>query len=200
MELSFSRKKISMEKELSPLDKFVFRFCRILDKLKIRYVIVSGYVAIAFGRSRNTEDIDILIEKMGFEKFAKLWNALLKKYDCINVSDPKSAYFEYLTNKTAIRFAEKGAFIPNFEFKFVKNEKDAYSLDNSTELQINKKSIRISPLEMQIAYKLRLGSVKDIEDARFLFRLFDRRIDKKELKKWLQEFNVPAELAKKLGA
>jgi len=51
---------IIQNRQLSQLDLFV---CRILDILTdyTSYVIVSGYVAILFGRSRSTEDIDIII-------------------------------------------------------------------------------------------------------------------------------------------
>ena len=59
MELKFSGNKIVFEKELNKLDKFVIDFTSILNKLDIRYVIVSGYVAILFGRNRSSEDIDI---------------------------------------------------------------------------------------------------------------------------------------------
>ena len=47
-------------RHLSELDLFV---CRVLDILTSYspYVIVSGYVAILFGRTRSTEDVDLLI-------------------------------------------------------------------------------------------------------------------------------------------
>jgi len=200
MEFSFSQEKISMEKIMSDLDRFVFNFCNLLDKQKIKYVIVSGYVAIVFGRSRNTEDIDILVEKISFDKFQKLWDTLKHNYDCINAGAAKEAYFDYLLKKTAVRFAEKGKFIPNFEFKFTKNADDKYSINNAVTLQINKDTIRISPLEMQVGYKLFLGSSKDIEDARFLFKLFKDRLDKEQLKGWMRHFNIPPKIVKKLGA
>lgn len=44
------------------LNKFTIEFCNIIQKHS-RYVIVSGFLAIATGRARGTEDIDILIEK-----------------------------------------------------------------------------------------------------------------------------------------
>ena len=188
-----------MKKILSPLDKFVFAFCKILEKEVVKYVVVSGYVAIVFGRSRNTEDIDILVKKIDFDKFEKLWRVLSKKYECMNTSNAKDAYFEYLNKKTGIRFYEKGKFIPNFEFKFLKDEKDVYSLENAIRLQINKESIFISPLELQIAYKLALGSLRDIEDARFLFKLFNKHVDKEELKVWIHKLGVSKKTIKKLG-
>ncbi|MEI6842068.1 MAG: hypothetical protein WCK53_12430 [Methanomicrobiales archaeon] len=42
------------EKYTTLLDMFVFNFVNILETMTA-YVIVSGYVAILFGRSRGTE-------------------------------------------------------------------------------------------------------------------------------------------------
>ena len=50
-----NKKTIKLDKELNLLDKFVLEFVRILEK-HVNYVIVSGYVAILFGRARSTEE------------------------------------------------------------------------------------------------------------------------------------------------
>ena len=55
----------------------------------------------------------------------------------------------------------------------------------------------ISPLEIQIAYKMFLGSLKDLEDAKFLFELFKYEIDKKLLISFLLLLNVDRKVAKK---
>ena len=68
MEFEFSENKIKFEREPSNLDKLVIKFAGILDRLEIEYVIVSGYIAILFGRSRNTENVDLFVEEMRFEK------------------------------------------------------------------------------------------------------------------------------------
>lgn len=48
---------------LSKLDHFV---CDVLDILTrySTYVIVSGYVAILFGRTRSTEDVNVIFWKI----------------------------------------------------------------------------------------------------------------------------------------
>ena len=46
------------------LEKMAEEFARVLEK-HAKYIIVSGFVAIAHGRSRGTEDIDFIIEKLG---------------------------------------------------------------------------------------------------------------------------------------
>src|SRR3989344_5658564 len=123
MEFEYKNNTIKFERELSNLDELVLSFTKILDRQKIKYVLVSGYVAILFGRSRQTEDIDLFIEKISFEKFEALWKEIYAKaFECINDSNPKDAYDYYLNDNLALRFALSGTFIWNFEVKFPKDD------------------------------------------------------------------------------
>ncbi|RLG68789.1 MAG: hypothetical protein DRO07_03090, partial [Candidatus Iainarchaeum archaeon] len=78
MKFRFEKRTIHLKKGLSSLDKFVLKFVKVLDSLEIDYVIVSGYVAVLFGRSRTTEDVDIFIEELGWKRFNKFWKAINK--------------------------------------------------------------------------------------------------------------------------
>lgn len=196
MELKYSESEISFDKELNPLDELVLSFTSILNKLKIKYVIVSGYVAILFGRSRASEDIDLFIEKIGLGKFNELWNELMKDFDCINAEDMANAYNNYLVEWSALRFSKKGKFIPNMELKFPKNELDVWTLNKRKKVVLNKQTIFISPLELQIPFKLSLGSEKDIEDARFLYKLFKEHLNLDLLKDFNRKLKI-ADLFKK---
>ena len=49
--------------DINLLNKFTKDFCNIVEKY-CKYVVVSGFMAIATGRSRGTEDIDIIIERI----------------------------------------------------------------------------------------------------------------------------------------
>ncbi len=190
MEVEFGKNTIRFNRELSDLDKFVIDFAELLTKNKIRFVVVSGYVSIVFGRSRTTEDVDVLVEKLLFERFKKFWGNVMKHgFECLNTTDAEDA-FDYLKTKHAVRFSRKNRFIPNIEFKFAKTELDEDSMKNHVSLVLNKKTIPISPLELQIAYKLMLGSYKDCEDAKFLFDLFRENLDVAELKKFLNKLKI----------
>lgn len=190
MQPKFVGNKIVFSKELNALDKFVISFVEILESLKIKYVIVSGYVAILFGRSRATEDIDILIENISKEKFSKFYKTIIaKNYWILNAKIEEDA-FNIINKKLSIRIAENNKIIPNFEVKFIKNELDQYSINKRIQLKLNEKTIFISPIEMQIAYKLLLGGEKDIEDAYFLYLLFNDSINKEELKTIIKMLKV----------
>ena len=177
MKINYNKSEISFEKELNSLDKFTVEFTSILNSLKTKYVIISGYIPILFGRNRNSEDIDIIVEKISFETFEKLWNNIHKTFECIITNDAKDAYNEYLLTDLAIRFAKKNNFIPNIEFKFPKVELDLWTLNERKKVVLNNHQLFISPLELQIPFKLYLGSEKDIEDAKYLYNLFSDKLD-----------------------
>ncbi len=199
MEFEFKGNKILFERRLSNLDKLVLRFVKILGKLEIDYVIISGYIAILFGRSRNTEDVDLFIEEMPLEKFRKFWKELEKQgFECLNTSKPEDAYRDYLKEMVAVRFAEKGMIQPNFELKFPKTKYNRYSLEHKVEVLLNRERLFTSEIELQIAFKLSLGSDKDFEDARHLYKVFKEDLDIGLLKRQIRELRVEKEAGKVL--
>jgi len=197
MEFEFKKNEIVFDRELSNLDKLVLKFVKVLNKEKVDYVIISGYIAILFGRSRGTEDVDLFIEEMPFEKFNDLWNALNKNgFECINTSNSEEAYQEFLRNKTSIRFAEKGEFMPNFELKFPQTKYNQYSLKHKIRVLLNGEPLNTSEIELQIAFKLNLGSDKDFEDARHLYKVFKEVLNIPLLKNQIRELGVEKEAEK----
>ncbi len=185
MEYNVKRGEIKIDKELNNLDKFVLDFVSVLKN----YVIVSGYVSIILGRSRATEDVDLLIPPMKKIEFNTFWKKVIEKgFWCINTPDSEEAFD--MLSQNAIRFAKNKNPIPNIEFKFIKNEIDKFSYKNKIKVLIGSTSFFVSPLELQIAYKLFLGSNKDIEDARHIYGLFREKINKDELTDSLNKLGV----------
>lgn len=199
MEIEFSDHEVIFNKELNSLDKLVIEFCGILDAYKINYVIISGYISILFGRTRTTEDVDIFIEKIPGEKFLEFYNALESKGFWIINSASASDAFEILSENLAIRVAEKEKTLPNFEIKFARKDSDFYSLERRLKLMLSGNKIFISPLEMNIAYKLLLGSHKDFEDAYHIYKLLKKHLDLEELKKLIKMLGVVAVAKKELA-
>lgn len=188
MKYDKAKRTIILNREISQLDDFVISFCKNIKN----YVVVSGYISIVFGRSRATEDIDLLIKIKDGGEFEEIWDKLKEKgFECINTSNSSEA-FDMLKD-FAIRFSKIGKPIPNMEFKIVKNEIDEYSLNNRIQLQLKDSIIFISPIEMQIAYKLMLGkngNEKDIEDAKHLYELFKENIEYNELENLINKLGV----------
>ncbi len=190
MKISFQNGKWLITREETDLDRFVKDFVSVLDAQKVKYVLVSGYVAILFGRSRNSEDVDFFIERLGYGRFLALWNALCEKFEPIITDDPKDAYETYLCDRLSIRFSRPGKFLPNAEAKFPKYELDEWSLESRIEADLNGTAFWISPLEVQLAYKLYLGSFKDFEDAKHLWLVCRERINPAQLEKFTQKLRV----------
>jgi hypothetical protein len=190
MDIKYPGRNIDLrDKQITLLDRFVLDFLRVLEP-NTPYVIVSGYVAILFGRSRGTEDVDILIPWLEKDAFTRLYNALLREgYEFLNAEDASGLY-EMLTGKMGIRVAEKGRFIPNIELKFFKDDVDQSVFKNRREVVLPEAHVFISPIEIQIAYKLHLGSPKDIEDALFLFEIFQKHLDTAQLREQMKAFTV----------
>ena len=193
MEIEYSKGSIILKnKSLSELDKFVIYFVNVLND-HFKYVIVSGYVAILFGRSRGTEDVDILTEKLTKSKFYNFVDEIEGTYDFLNPEN-KEGLYEMLGENLGIRISKKNEIIPNIEFKFIKNKVEEFVLENRLKILLNDNLLYISPIEIQLAYKLYLGSEKDIMDAAYLYELFQENIIRSEVEYWANYFNVQDKL------
>lgn len=173
------------------LDDFVEDFCKIVEK-HIEYIICSGFVAIAHGRSRATEDIDMIIKKMSKEKFIKLHNELVKSgFECMQSSDSEEIYETYLINGDSIRYTRKGEFLPEMEVKFIKDELDEEQINSRQKIPFTKLNVYFSSIESNIAFKEEyLKAQKDLEDARHLRIIYEGKIDENkinEIKKKIKE-------------
>jgi hypothetical protein len=180
---------IKLERELNELDKFVLDFVKVLQK-HTNYVLISGYVALLFGRSRGTEDVDLFIEKLDRNKFEDLYQDLLNKgFWALNANSTEEL-FSMLNDKLAIRFAKKDDVIPNMEVKFVKDTLDQLTIKNRIKVITNDGELFISKIELQIAYKrFVLKSEKDLEDALYLQNIFNISEEKVNKYKLLLEEN-----------
>ncbi|MBU2576286.1 MAG: hypothetical protein KKF50_01035 [Nanoarchaeota archaeon] len=191
MEYNINKKEIKLDRKINELDNFVIEFCSLLDK----YVLVSGYVSILFGRSRSTEDVDLLIPEMNLEEFKKLWKKIHdSNFECLNTSISEEAF--NMIKEHNIRFSRKEKPIPNMEFKLIQNDIHKYSFENKIKVILGKHTLYISPLEMQIVYKLMLGkqgNEKDLEDAKHLYELFKEKLNNSELYKLLKELDAEKE-------
>jgi len=191
MKFTYTGNTISIkDKVLTDLDEFVFDFLHVLDKY-CTYVIISGYL---LGRSRGTEDVDVFIDHIDEQTFIRFYNELVKEnYYFLNPEDEHGLY-EMLTENLGIRAAKKESIIPNIEMKFTKDDIDRFTMENRMEVHVaDTNRFFIAPLEVEIPYKLYLGSEKDIEDAVYLWEIFQKYINKKLIHRFMKELNVSGE-------
>ena len=196
MEYDAEKREIHSDKILNGLDKLVVDFTNILEK-HTDYVIVSGYVSILLGRSRASEDIDLLIPEMKFSDFKGMFDSLIEKgYECANTSNPKEAY--EMLDEHAIRFFKETP-IPNIEFKKITDNIQMDAFKKRIKVILKEKTLFVSPLELQIAYKSYLmvggsfeeiSSDKDFEDAKHLYESFKEKLNKDDMHKYIRLFKV----------
>lgn len=197
MELKIIRNVIELKnKEVNELDKRVIDFVKLLKNLD--YVIISGYIAILFGRSRNTEDVDLFVNVKRERDFSIFFESLEKNgYYVINALDKEEAH-KLLNEGVPIRVAKKGEIIPNFEIKLPKKEIDKLSLKNKMLVKFGPHQLNTSSIELQIAYKLFLGSEKDYGDAAHLYDVYEEYLNKAKFHSFIKLLGVDTKLVKKV--
>jgi hypothetical protein len=66
--------------------------------MSAKYMIVAGFLAIATGRTRGTEDIDMVIGRMAKPAFVKIHDDLVNHgFVCMQSDFPETIYEDYLT-------------------------------------------------------------------------------------------------------
>lgn len=185
-----------VDKPENEYDRFTVAFTRRLPD-NIDWVLVSGYPALLLGRTRNTEDIDLIVDSLDEPAFRDLWRTLDGRFVCLQTSDPGVAFHEYLQTGIAIRFARPDTIEPNMEFKVCKNDVERYAIEHRKEVLLNDQPLWISPLELQIAFKLYLGGDKDLEDARHLFEVSRPILELEELSRWIDLLAIPDDVVTK---
>ena len=166
------------------LDEFCIKFCSIVEK-HCKYIVVSGFVAISSGRSRATEDIDMIIEKLDFDKFKKVHEDLVKKgFVCMQSDSVEDIFNRYLNHGLAVRYTLKNQPLPEMEIKFAKDELDNFQIQTRIKLPLTGLDIWFSSINMNIAFKEELlKSEKDLEDAKHLRIVFSEQVNEEEINK-----------------
>ncbi|MBS1267295.1 MAG: hypothetical protein MAG795_01267 [Candidatus Woesearchaeota archaeon] len=170
-------------KDKNILDEFCTRFCSVVEK-HCEYVVVSGFVAISSGRTRATEDIDIIIESLKLTDFKNFYKDLLHAGFVCMQSDSSKEIYEYLKDTLPVRFTLKDQPLPEMELKFCKDSLDEYQIKTKVRLPLTGLDIWFSSINMNIAFKeVLLRSDKDLKDAEHLRKIYPEKVDESEIKK-----------------
>lgn len=164
------------------LDKFCEDFCDIVEK-HVKYFICSGFSAIASGRSRGTEDIDMIIGKMSKIEFINLHDNLVNKgFECLQSVNGEEIYNTYLSQGISVRYVRKGEHLPEMEIHFTKDELDEEQLKDRIKMPFTELNVYFAPLEGNIAFKEELlKSQKDLEDAKHLRIVYGEEINEEKI-------------------
>ena len=180
--------KIEVESGASDLDELVWRLVSRLKKYT-EYVLVSGYIAILLGMERPTQDVDVVIS--GFRSrsdFNNFFNELRELgWETIPSNLDELHFLLEERNEKIDLFTDKQWY---FDFKKARNKWALLSLENPLTVKKGDYEFKIAPPEIQIPYKLWLGSDKDIKDAAFIYEKLKPIIDRKAMKEIADEMNV----------
>lgn len=171
------------------LDSLAIEFTAILDELEINHVYVAGYLAVLTGRPRSTQDVDVLIERLDESRIEQLV-VCLKEAGMWGPAMPLDDMYEMLSSGDNIWIAPEEQVIPHIEAKYVVSEPDLHAIENALIAHIGNNRIPIGPFELQIAYKLHLGTKQDFEDAVHLYTLFETTLRTEELERWVEKLDV----------
>lgn len=165
---------IRIDRQVTKLDQFVLDIVKIIEG-HAKYVIISGYVGIFFGRARATEDVDMFIEEISFEKFKSLYNELIEKVYELTVDDAQELYDYYLKDGISINIWKDNFPLLRMEVKFALKKTQKLVLDSRMQVYLNENQLYFANIESQIAYKKYiLKSPKDLEDAYHLELVFPK--------------------------
>jgi hypothetical protein len=109
---------------------------------------------------------------------------------------PLAEMYSMLSEGSRILIAEDGKMYPNFEAWFVSNDVEREALSHPLTVIFEEAEIEISPLELQIAYKLRLAQAsesltgKALEDALHLYLTFEEQFNTEQLERYVAELGV----------
>lgn len=175
-----------VNRELTRLDIFVKDFLEVL-KPHSDYLIVSGFVSISTGRTRGTEDIDILVPVMDKGRFNKLFKDLQDNGFWCYQGDSADEVYQYVESKSNIRFARVNEMLPNVEFIPIDESRKAkhFEFTHPQRIRIRDFEFNIPPIEFEILYKeMVLKGKKDIEDAQHLRTFFSGILKEEKFKEY----------------
>jgi len=190
--MEFRDGEVVIAKPPSDLDRLLLSVVSVLEDVGVEYAVVSGYVAVLFGQSRATEDIDVITERFDEETATELATQL-RAAGYWGSAMPLDDLYDTLTDELPIRVAEDGHIVPNVELKFASDSADYTSLRNTTTVTLDGESFHIGSLEFQIAYKLDMGTQKDYEDALYLYEVTEPNLNTRQLEEYVERLGVEDE-------
>ena len=183
---SVEKGTIVVNRDLTELDLFLKEFLDVLKKHS-DYLVVSGFVSISTGRTRGTEDIDVLVPVMDEAAFGGLFRDLLENGFWCYQGDTQEEAHSYIKDMHNIRFARIDQMFPNIEFIPIDKTKKAqfFEFSHPKQIKVEDFEFKIPPLEFEILYKeILLGSEKDLADAKHLRSFFSDLLDKEKFKEY----------------
>lgn len=166
------------------LQDVVKEIAKLLDKLKIEYVIVGGIAVSSWGNVRTTRDVDVILF-LDMEDFSKLVepfrnrNFLIREKEIKDALEEKS-HFTIFDDLSEYHIDAKGVY----------DENDLRTLKNRRKITLDDVKCYIASPEDTIANKLLLTGEQDIKDAMGIYVRQLNNLDMDYLIKTCKQLNV----------
>lgn len=171
--------------------KLLADVAKILNKLKIPYIVTGGIAVFVWGRPRFTADIDIVIELK-----TKDIDLLAENLKNIGSSPfiQKEAIEEALKNKDEFNFLDGDTGI-KVDFWIAKEDEfNTSRMKRGIWLEIGGEKVRFITPEDLILAKLNWNKIspsdKQLEDIKSIFKISGEKLDRKYLTKWAKKLGV----------
>lgn len=167
------------------IEDLLIKIVKILDKLKIPYIITGGMAVSVWGRPRYTADIDIVVEIL-----PKNINSLAKKLLSIgkDVYVSKKAMNDALERKGEFNFIHPQSQL-KVDFWVIKNEFNKQEIKRGISKDIFGYKINfVSPEDLilsKLLWHKDSESSRQLEDIRSVLKI--SKVDKKYLKTWAEK-------------
>jgi len=171
---------------------------KILQKLKIPYIVTGGIAVLVWGRPRFTADIDIVVE-LKSESIDSLTSSLL--------SLGKASYIDKNMIKDALKHESEFNFIhgaTGIKVDFWILKKESFELSR-IKRKVSKRILGqnvyfISPEDLilsKLKWYQQTDSSRHIEDAESVLKISGKKLDMSYLKQWAKKLKV-SEILNKL--
>ena len=175
----------------------LIKVAKILERLKIPYVITGGMAVLIWGRPRFTADIDIVVQ-MQAEKIDGLGKALIElgKAGYVDKEAMEQALehrgeFNFIDGETGVKvdfWIKKGTKFGLQEFK----KKKAKIIKGQRVYFISPENLILSKLE----WYQKSQSTRHLEDIASILKISGAKLDTRYLKQWAKKLKVSDVLSK----
>ena len=161
----------------------------LLERLRLRYMVVGSVAALAHGRARTTQDVDIVVE-LALDAVDDLVAGFPEDRFYVSIDAARDA----VRRQTLFNVID---LVTGWKIDLVPRKRRAFSeveLKRRQRLDVVGIPLWVATLEDTIVSKLewaRLGgSARQLEDAAELFRLGGEALDRAHIERWVQELGL----------
>lgn len=169
----------------NPLVQSLKEICLFLDNIGIEYMLVGGLAVGIWGEPRATVDIDFLVSIKTDDS------------DLLRQKVKESERFIFIHDRPLIfgkisflRATLKSNTDISVDFLFADDDFKNEALKRKETLQISDFSVNVSAPEDLIILKLLSGREQDNLDAKNIFEIQKKRLDRKYMQKWSKRLDI----------